>query len=327
MKNNSAPFFSIIIPCYNVVSFVAITLHSLKSQTFSDFEIILVDDCSTDNTYEYCRRWAENSTLLVTLLRNKENSGPGASRSWGVQHAKGRFVGFCDSDDWYEPDLLELAYSKIQSEKAELVFFDYYRNYGNGKRKHIGCTRSLSNATSMNEYVAMAFDALWGLVVKSEIIKKISMPALYNSEDAAVVPVLSSLAGKATFIPMPLYNYLHRKQSLSTSRNKRIYQGFIDAFQFVCENVPAEFAEAKEYRGIHLVLYGAVFKAIDAGVSGKEIRNIVCDFENKYPQWWANKYVKSLPLRKRFFLYLVRKRFFAALHIYVTVQRLILYFL
>ena len=81
------------------------------------------------------------------------------------------------------------------------------------------------------------------------------------------------------------YNYLYREQSLSTSQNKRIYQGFVDCFLlFIYENVSVEFEEEKTYRGIHLVLYGAVFKAIDAGVNEKVVKDIICSFERKIPQ-------------------------------------------
>ena len=140
----------------------------------------------------------------------------------------------------------------------------------------------------------------------------------------AAVPLLISLSHKVTYIPTPFYNYLYREQSLSTSQNKRIYQGFVDAFTFIYENVSVEFEEEKTYRGIHLVLYGAVFKAIDAGVNEKVVKDIICSFERKIPQWYENKYIKLLPLRKRCFLYLLRKRRFYMLHLYVTMQRLLL---
>ena len=73
-----------------------------------------------------------------------------------------------------------------------------------------------------------------------------------------------------------------------------------------------------------MVLYGAVFKAIDAGVNEKAVKDIKCSFERKIPQLYENKYIKLLPLRKRCFLYLLRKRRFYMLHLYVTMLRLLL---
>lgn len=103
----------------------------------------------------------------------------------------------------------------------------------------------MDEARSIKDYVAIAFDSLCALVVKSDIIKKIKLPSLYNSEDAAAVPLLISLSHKVTYIPTPFYNYLYREQSLSTSQNTRIYQGFVDAFTFIYENVSVEFEEEK----------------------------------------------------------------------------------
>ncbi len=151
-------------------------------------------------------------------------------------------------------------------------------------KKHIQCTRFLDEARSIKDYVAIAFDSLCALVVKSDIIKKIKLPSLYNSEDAAAVPLLISLSHKVTYIPTPFYNYLYREQSLSTSQNTRIYQGFVDAFTFIYENVSVEFEEEKKHIEVFIwFLYGAVFKAIDAGVNEKVVKDIICSFlKEKY---------------------------------------------
>ena len=318
------PFFSVIIPCYNSSNLMQRCLASLEKQIFADFEVIFIDDCATYNTYDFLRTFCEQTKLNTHLIRMEKNGGPGKAREAGVLAAKGAYVTFMDSDDWYEKCFLENIYQKLSTDDYDMIFFDFYRNYKSGKKKHIQCTRFLDEARSIKDYVAIAFDSLCALVVKSDIIKKIKLPSLYNSEDAAAVPLLISLSHKVTYIPTPFYNYLYREQSLSTSQNTRIYQGFVDAFTFIYENVSVEFEEEKTYRGIHLVLYGAVFKAIDAGVNEKVVKDIICSFERKIPQWYENKYIKLLPLRKRCFLYLLRKRRFYMLHLYVTMQRLLL---
>ena len=300
-------------------------LTSLEAQSFTNFEVVFVDDCSTDDTNVFLRNFCRQTNLHTHLVRAEKNGGPGKARELGILIATGKYIAFMDSDDWYDDCFLEKIHQKLLIDNFDMIFFDFYRHYKSGKRKHIHCTNHLSKAYSINEYVAMAFDSLCALVVRSDIIKKVKMPSLYNSEDAAVVPVLVALSSKVTYIPMPLYNYLYREQSLSTSQDKRIYQGFIEAFEYLHENISAVFAQEREYRGIHLVLYGAIFKAIDAGGTKREVESIICTFEQKIPLWNANKYIKFLPLRKRVFLHVVRKRYFYFLHLYVTMQRLLLH--
>ena len=103
---------SVIIPCYQAAAYIEKALRALEQQTFQDFDVILVDDCSADNTAEVIRAFAESSSLNITLLRNEVNSGPGASRNRAIAHSQAEFLCFCDSDDWYEPDYLQCMYKK-----------------------------------------------------------------------------------------------------------------------------------------------------------------------------------------------------------------------
>lgn len=321
---NRTPFFSVIVPCYNCAKLLQRGLESLEAQTFTNFEVIFVDDCSTDGTYSFLQDYCRHGKIDARVMSMEKNSGPGRAREVGVSAARGAYVAFMDSDDWFEIGFLETVAEVLNNIHYDIIFFDFYRNYKSGKRKHIRCTHPLSKKSSLHEYVAMAFESLWALVIKAELIKKVRMPALYNSEDAAVVPLLVSLSDEVNYIPAPLYNYLHRERSLSTSKNKCVCKGFIEAFDFLHQNMAARFALEKDFRGIHLVLYGAVFKALDAGVDKDVVKNIIVSFERKVPMWENNKYLSFLPLRKRLFLSLVKMRCFHLLRFYVVLQRVVL---
>lgn len=112
---------SVIIPCYNSYKYMNKCLKSLEDQTFKDFEVIFVDDYSTDNTYNDLKKYLENTNLQWELLKNSQNSGPGQSRNNGIEKAKGEFVCFMDSDDWYENNFLEKMYNKAENEKLDIV--------------------------------------------------------------------------------------------------------------------------------------------------------------------------------------------------------------
>lgn len=96
---------SIIIPVYNNGRYIEQCINSVLAQTSSDFEIILIDDCSTDDSHDIIRRYALTHSN-ISLLRNITNLGPGASRNRGIQMARGKFLAFLDSDDLWEPTKL-----------------------------------------------------------------------------------------------------------------------------------------------------------------------------------------------------------------------------
>ena len=142
---------SVIIPCYNAGNYIEKCLQALEKQSFQDFEVILVDDCSADHTADVIRAFAQRSGLKIMLLQNDVNSGPALSRNRGIAASNGEFVCFCDSDDWYEPDYLQLLYRKSQEEKAEMVIANYYTVSAQGQKneKILGQRETLSAAQAL----------------------------------------------------------------------------------------------------------------------------------------------------------------------------------
>jgi glycosyltransferase involved in cell wall biosynthesis len=103
---------SVIVPTFNRVRFVAETIQSVATQTYTDYELIIVDDGSTDGTLAVIKAQA----ISLTLIEMAQNSGPGHARNAGVAHASGEFVAFLDSDDVWEPNHLESSLARIQSD-------------------------------------------------------------------------------------------------------------------------------------------------------------------------------------------------------------------
>ena len=99
---------SVIMPLYNAKQFVKFTVDSLLAQMLENIEVVIVDDCSTDGSLEYCRELYGNDERVV-LLKQPQNAGPGAARNTGIRSASGEYIAFCDSDDEVMPD----AYSKM----------------------------------------------------------------------------------------------------------------------------------------------------------------------------------------------------------------------
>ena len=109
-QSQTSPLFSVVIPAYNNVEFVSATLESVLCQTFTDFEVIVVDDGSTDGTREILEKYAKHFRVI-----HQHNQGPGAARNCGILEASGRYVAFLDSDDLWFPWTLEVFAHAVSS--------------------------------------------------------------------------------------------------------------------------------------------------------------------------------------------------------------------
>lgn len=324
MYIDSIPLFSVIIPCYNVVEWIGRAFHSLEKQTFRNFEVVLVDDYSTDRTYDLLLNYRISSVLSVQVLRNGKNRGPGASRNYGIREARGEYVAFLDSDDWYEPDYLEQMYQTIRQTKAEIVFCDFFRCLETGKKVWIRNTALYTTETDRRQYIALCFDSLCVSVIRKKLFEKIVLPDLYNAEDSVTIPLLLAQSNKVSFFKKPLYNYLCRKNSLSTSKGLRVIKDVCAAYRYLQACLPKEYAKEMEFRGIRMIVYGVVFKALQARMSIRQLNDIIEEFKQNHKCWYNNDYLRYLPWRKRMFLKCVRWKMYSLLRLYVQLQEYLL---
>jgi glycosyltransferase involved in cell wall biosynthesis len=113
---------SIVMPSYNTGAYIAESIRSVLEQTYTDWELLIVDDCSTDDTVEVIRSFDDPR---IVLLQNETNSGAALSRNYALREAKGRWIAFLDSDDLWEPDKLEKQLSFMKTYGYAFSFTDY----------------------------------------------------------------------------------------------------------------------------------------------------------------------------------------------------------
>ena len=118
------PKISVIVPVYKVEKYLPECIESVLAQTFTDFELILVDDGSPDNSGKICDDYATRDSRIRVF--HKENGGVSSARNLGLDNARGEWIGFVDPDDWIEPDMYEQMYLAGTENNADFVWCDFW---------------------------------------------------------------------------------------------------------------------------------------------------------------------------------------------------------
>ena len=113
------PLISVVIPAYNAEQFLDETLESVLSQTYENWECIIVNDGSTDSTESVAKKWCEKDSRF--RLTDKENGGLSSARNWGIKESKAEYIAFLDADDLYMPNFLEVCLETLIKKDVDLV--------------------------------------------------------------------------------------------------------------------------------------------------------------------------------------------------------------
>ena len=143
---------SIIVPVYNVEQYIGECLDSILKQTYDNLEVILVEDCSTDNTLSLCQRYAKTDAR-IKLLRNEKNAGVSFSRNRALEVATGDYIGMIDSDDWIEADYIERMVTALEETGADTCACGYVKEFED--RGKTECYR-IANGTQVCRFINTA---------------------------------------------------------------------------------------------------------------------------------------------------------------------------
>ena len=216
---------SVIIPIYNTEKYLPRCLASIVMQTFTDFELILVDDASTDNSPAICDGYAQNDSRII-VIHNKENHGSSQTRKIGLNRAQGNFVLYIDSDDWIENTMLEKLYNKAQADNLDFVFCDYFSD-NIPEKIMFPCP---DRDSLLNQLLDLKFTHnVWNKLIKREIYEKIEFPTASWAEDKAITVQTVYYAQKIGHLEEPLYHYCINKESMTYNKDleyKRINERY-----------------------------------------------------------------------------------------------------
>jgi glycosyltransferase involved in cell wall biosynthesis len=223
---------SVIIPVFNVEKYLRRCLDSVLSQTFTDFEIILVDDCSPDASPEICEEYAQKGSR-IKVIHNPQNKGLPQARKVGLEDASGDYILFVDSDDWIENNMLELLYNKAIGDDLDMVYCGFYRNTG-GEQEEFDLHYIDDKFEVMRRVISRIHfpSAVWNKLVKHDIYKKIIFPAASRGEDIQISIQVMHHIKKFGYIQKSLYHYCYNDNSICSDNSRRL-QGILDLYEIV----------------------------------------------------------------------------------------------
>ena len=222
-EGEKAPLLSIIVPVYKVENYLPKCIDSILAQTFTDFELILVEDGSPDNCPALCDAAAEKDARVRVI--HQKNGGLSAARNAGLDAARGAWVGFVDSDDYIAPEMYEVLYQAVQSTGADLALCDYAEVDEAGapcQSMHVSLSEGeLTGQELLKRASGLMVQLAWNKLYRRAIFTQLRYPEGKLNEDLFLIPEVCLQIQKAVVVPKVLYYYVQRSGSIM-GKNKTL---------------------------------------------------------------------------------------------------------
>lgn len=209
---------SIIVPIYNLDYLLSKCVDSILAQTFTNFELILVNDGSTDNSGEMCEKYAEADSRVKVI--HKENGGVASSRNAGLKVAQGKYIGFVDNDDFVNKFMFETLYNHAILHSSDIVICDFQEvDEGQSLPKEYSSDykiQQFNNIEALNQLYTpknVTFVVPWNKLYKRYLFNEIQYKHGNINDDETVAHKLLYYSQKITYIKTRLYYYVQRKGS------------------------------------------------------------------------------------------------------------------
>lgn len=327
------PKISLILPCYNVAKYLPKCLDSIINQTYKNLEIICVNDGSPDNCLEILENYKMKDNRIVII--SQKNQGLSSARNIGIKCAKGEFIMFVDSDDWIEIDCCEKAINEALENNADLVIWNYIRQYPNnpmprlilGKEKLVlqgsDCKtkiyRRIFGLYNNELFSPETVDSLvtaWGKLYRTSYIKENNVQFvdtnLIGTEDVLFNIFALKNINKAVYIPDCLYNYRkYNENSLTSNYKSKLFlqwQTLYDIIEkfLIAENFDKTYFDAFNNR-ICLSIIGLGLNVVGAGKNIKKIKEIKKIISSsRYRKAYKNLTLKYFPIHWKVFFALAK---------------------
>lgn len=304
---------SVIIPVYNVYDYLDKCLSSLVNQTDTNFEVIIVNDGSTDDSQKIIDKYVSENANMHSYI--KENGGLASARNYGLKKATGDYILFLDSDDYYELNTIEVLKKEAQNDD-DIITFQMYIDENNKiteqniEMEEFVFSENIPASKRLLLYNPSACDKMF----KKELFVKNDFEFIEGTyyEDLGTIPLLAMYTDKIKFTKHYLYHYLKRENS---TMNKVKYNAKIEDIFLMIERIATTFKAKKlydkykeeiEYIYIHHLLRAASIRFLnyDKYDMVDKIRKII---KENYPKFKENKYFQKYGFKRKLMCKLIYK--------------------
>lgn len=244
------PTISVIVPVYKVEPYIRKCVDSILGQTFSDIQVILVDDGSPDQCGKICDEYAKQDNRVEVI--HKENGGLSDARNAGIPYAKGEYIIFLDSDDYIENDMFEYMYTRIKDSGADMAtcgLYEVYKDRIETQKEEVDfvCTGEEAFRCILRGHTIRG--EIWNKLIRKSCIEDLRFPKGRLYEDIYYTVDLMQRIKKVAVGTKPKYYYLHREDSITGKAYRPkvfdIIDGYTKNYEVVKEKFPSLTQEAE----------------------------------------------------------------------------------
>lgn len=323
--------FSVIVPVYNVENYLEECVSSLINQSFQNYEVILVDDGSTDTSGKLCDEIVEKDKRFRVI--HKKNEGLVSARRVGIGAAKGEYILFCDSDDWYESNTLEIINEIILKYQADLIVFNAFNCNGNSKSdfsKPVFKDGIIDKTKFINSmFESYALNSMCMKAIRKDIIDiKRDYTEFYKcnfGEDLLQSIPLVVNSRKIFYTSQKLYDY-----RIASGMMRKYSSNYYLSYRKINQEIYRQlneinFTNVKEKTNLHLikVVYGAIIQSqFAASCPTDDWKQIYQDdyFKSAYKFCKDGSIITKMGKKEKIILWLFQKREFRLLYLILKLK-------
>lgn len=299
---------SVIVNVYNCKEYLPTSLGSVRQQTYQNLEVILVDDCSTDGSGEFCDEYCKLDPRF-RVIHHEKNTGVSGPRNTGLKSAHGEYIYFIDGDDYLHAEAIEVLFDAIKETGLELAAFDFYWHASmNEDTKYIRDKKPVEVVSTetmifeMLSKVDLRWCVVWNKLYRRSILEGFFFNDYYSIQDQDFNIRVYQRIAKVAFVPEELYWYVLNPDSLQNNpsyRAKKFYFNTMNRFKMLDGIDPGK--NEKKYRA-WLIGYGYLQmlerRKIEKGTIYEGQYRILCKeiIGNSFWEFLTTKYI---PVRKK----------------------------
>lgn len=267
------PIISIIIPVYNAEKTLCRCVDSIINQTFCDWEVLMIDDGSTDNSPFICDKYGDADSRFRVF--HKKNGGVAAARQIGLINAKGEYVIHVDSDDWIDCMMLENMYSHIKKNNADVLICDYYVNTDIQQTYVKQDVQSLKPIDVLHNLFQSLHGSLWNKLVRKSVFDKYNIffiPNINYCEDVLIwVQLLQYPEVKIIYDNNAYYHYYMNSKSITNAYTRNTYTMRCAYYESLCQLLPDNFEYEKRKVRLDILFEAYMHQVISNAEAWKEL--------------------------------------------------------